>query len=400
MASVYSNAYLTIAASSSADGGGGCAVTDSDRSYGPVDIDCIPSASDSTATTKQNYKFRVWTGTPSTTGFRGEPLQTRGWTLQERELSPRVVNYSKDTIRWECRSTCASLEFPWSDALIFNGERRHFDEEQSTFLPMPGVTLSTDSSIDPRAVRPLAWIDLVVQYTSRNLTKHSDILPAISGIARTIAAQTSDSYFAGLWESSFAQCLLWASDWSIGQGLQTHYRTSTSFAPSWSWASIRGKVSWPMNGVWYKFNPDPEPEFIPRILDVTIEPLRKDHYGMLRRGILHIEAKVSMALSRSVETFQHQALYVGSERIGSLKYDYAVCEDCAPGGIPIMVFLMCCLNSKKGADGASETYAIVLQPVLDAADGVPGTMRRVGLAWGIGVDFWKSTTILTKLAIC
>ena len=144
MASVYSNAYLTIAASASSDGNGGCTISDPDRSYGPIDIDCVPS--DDNIIASGNYKFRVWTRTPKSS-FLKDPLQTRGWCLQERELSPRVVNYSQNTIRWECRELQATLEFPWGDSLSFNGDHRHFDDEQSVFLPMPAVALSTSSSI-------------------------------------------------------------------------------------------------------------------------------------------------------------------------------------------------------------------------------------------------------------
>ncbi len=73
MASVYSNAHLTIAASSSANGNGGCAVWDSERSFGPADVDCVPVEADFAPTTK-NYTFRVWTRDPSPTGIRDGSL--------------------------------------------------------------------------------------------------------------------------------------------------------------------------------------------------------------------------------------------------------------------------------------------------------------------------------------
>jgi hypothetical protein len=34
-----------------------------------------------------------------------EPLNTRGWTFQERILSPRVVFFYKDQLSWDCTST-------------------------------------------------------------------------------------------------------------------------------------------------------------------------------------------------------------------------------------------------------------------------------------------------------
>ncbi|KAM3088783.1 hypothetical protein ACMFMG_000412 [Clarireedia jacksonii] len=405
MASVYSNAYLTIAASSSADGSGGCAVWDSERSLGPLDVDCVPMEADF-APKSTNYKFRVWTRNPSPTGISNDPLQTRGWTLQERELSPRVVNYCKDTIRWECRGLHASLEFPWDDSLSFNGVHRHFDAEQSVFLPMPGVNRPTESPTDPTTKIAVSWMELIVKYTSRRLTKDSDKLPAISGIARTIAEKTSDEYFAGLWKSYFQQCLLWQSDWTHDNGLQTHTKPLHNTAPSWSWASINGKVAWPLGNL-YAYNPDPDPEFIPKILDIHIDPLGSDPYGMLKQGILHLEGKVTTAFSLaetdngagSPQHGLHTKLKspITQQEIGWIRYDIPLSS---PVGKPNIIFLMCCLNDKKRDGVDMWTYALALQPVLDATQGTPGTVRRVGLASRIRPDFWKSNTTLLRLKIC
>ncbi|PQE21457.1 Heterokaryon incompatibility protein [Rutstroemia sp. NJR-2017a BBW] len=398
MASVYSNAYLTIAASSSADGNGGCAVWDSERSVGPLDVDCIPVEADFAPATA-NYKFRVWTRNPSPTGISNDPLQTRGWTLQERELSPRVVNYCKDTIRWECQSLHASLEFPWDDSLSFNGDHRHFDAEQSIFLPMPGVNRSSNLPTDPRTETAVSWMELVVKYTSRRLTKDSDKLPAISGIARTIAERTSDEYFAGLWKSYFQQCLLWQCDRNTEDDLQNTkplYKT----APSWSWASINGKVSWPLGNL-YNYNPDPDPEFIPKILNIHIDPLGFDPYGMLKQGILHIEGKVATvySLPEAENSAQHRKLRspLTREEIGHINYDIPLGTD---GGKPNIVFLLCCLNEKKREDMDLWTFALALQPVLDVADGIPGTVRRVGLASRILPEFWENNSTWMKLKVC
>jgi hypothetical protein len=405
MASVYSNAYLTIAASSSADGNGGCAVWDSERSLGPLDVDCVPMEADFAATTS-NYKFRVWTRNPSPTGISNDPLQTRGWTLQERELSPRVVNYCKDTIRWECRGLRASLEFPWDDSLSFNGEHRHFDAEQSIFLPMPGVKRPTELPADPSTKIAVAWMGLVVKYTSRRLTKDSDKLPAISGIARTIAARTSDEYFAGLWKSYFQQCLLWRSDWNTDHDLQTPTKPLHNTAPSWSWASITGKISWINRDVYY-YNPDPDPEFTPKILNIHIDPLGSDPYGMLKQGILHLEGKLATAYSLAeAEDGAVSGWYrklrspITRQEIGVINYDIPLISDCAPAGKPNIVFLMCCLNDKKRDGLNMMTYALALQPVFDATEGIPGTMRRVGLAVNISPDFWKNNSTLRQLKIC
>ncbi|KAB8224216.1 ankyrin repeat-containing domain protein [Aspergillus novoparasiticus] len=43
------------------------------------------------------------------------PLQSRGWCLQERELSPRVLHYTPSQVLWECRAFKASEGWPARD---------------------------------------------------------------------------------------------------------------------------------------------------------------------------------------------------------------------------------------------------------------------------------------------
>ncbi|CAG8975213.1 hypothetical protein HYALB_00004274 [Hymenoscyphus albidus] len=258
------------------------------------------------------------------------------------------------------------------------------------------VNRSTTRPTDPRTKIALSWMNLIVQYTNRNLTKHSDILPAISGIARTIAGKTSGQYLAGLWRSYFQHCLLWKTERGSENGLQTHTKPFHNTAPSWSWASMKGKISWPMGNHYY-YNPDPDPEFIPKILDIAIEPLGSDPYGMLKEGILHIEGKVAVAYSVPGEELKSP---ITREDVGWVSYDIPLCSDCAPAGQPRIVFLMCCLNDKKSDGEEFWTYAIVLQPVLDNTEGIPGTMRRMGLASRIKPEFWNSNTTLMQLKIC
>jgi hypothetical protein len=84
MASVYSGAYLTIAASSSADGRGGCHVIEGEKSYGPVDIDALESTNNGADPIKPSTRrFRVWTRGSAYVSLKNDPLTRRGWTLQE-----------------------------------------------------------------------------------------------------------------------------------------------------------------------------------------------------------------------------------------------------------------------------------------------------------------------------
>jgi hypothetical protein len=128
----------------------------------------------------------------------------------------------------------------------------------------------------------LVWIDLVQRYTARSLTQQTDILPGISEISHAIAKRTDDTYNAGLWKSYFYYCLLWASDWHIDRGLATHHRPATYLAPSWSWASIKGRIRyqwWMLSD--YTYNPDPDPRFTHKGFLVSLIPAGEDPLGTL-----------------------------------------------------------------------------------------------------------------------
>jgi hypothetical protein len=80
-----------------------------------------------------------------------------------------------------------------------------------------------------------AWYDLVMLYGKCDMTKESDVFPAISGIAKAIANATGSRYVAGLWQQDLHRGLLWTAPSSTNSKSDLrNYR-----APSWSWASLR-----------------------------------------------------------------------------------------------------------------------------------------------------------------
>lgn len=140
--------------------------------------------------------------------------QSRGWILQERILSRRIIYYTKHKIAWDCH-TCSGEE----EMLGYRNEAlRHSYTE-----------------------RRLPWESLVAEYTKCKLSYPSDKLLAISGLANRLEARTGMRYFAGIFEdtdSRIGQCLLWRAD---SDRILTKY--SGFHAPSWSWAAYEGAVT-------------------------------------------------------------------------------------------------------------------------------------------------------------
>jgi hypothetical protein len=178
MASIYQNSFITLAATTSLDNESGC-FWDSDTSYErnfQADIGIF-----SVRRTIRHWK-RHWTSHLATTF----PLLTRAWVFQERLLAPRVLHFSENEFVWECM--------------------------QLGDCQCGGY----DAASNPKAhtwTSGKSWRSAVELYTSLHLTREQDRLPAIFGFAyqyaRSIDASIEKEYFAGLWENSLYQDLLW-----------------------------------------------------------------------------------------------------------------------------------------------------------------------------------------------
>jgi hypothetical protein len=152
-------------------------------------------------------------------------LNRRGWTLQERVLSPRILHFGVNQMFWECRH-CIEAEdghnVPSLEAWKSDIEAAFFSASISDFQVFK------------------AWTALVVEYTKRQLTVSYDILPAVSAIARSIATRTGATYLAGLWKETLHLDLLWwISD--PHSPIHQHGKWPDSWGgPSWSWTSVCG----------------------------------------------------------------------------------------------------------------------------------------------------------------
>jgi heterokaryon incompatibility protein (HET) len=153
---------------------------------------------------------------------RTEPLHFRGWTLQETILSSRLLRFGTREISWRCRT----------------GEKRETrcHEEQRT---------DHDNGIKEMDIKDKIahdiyskWQSIVEDYSRRTLTKSSDKLPAIAGLAEVAQRTSRDLYAAGVWISDIPHGLLWMHE----RRKQAYVRKDKFQAPTWSWASVEGPI--------------------------------------------------------------------------------------------------------------------------------------------------------------
>lgn len=228
MALVYGHSYFTLAALSSRDSTEGCKmVADIQSSYSNrfVDIDFYDYGPGQNKTRFPHQRVRIFE-TPVRIDEIHEsvddgPLNDRAWTLQERELSRRVISFSKKGPLWECTELRATSQRPWVHNERFQG--------------------ATNGLFKSKA----SWQDIVENYSARSLSKQSDKLVALSGLAH--AAQESyqgATYVGGMWSTSLPRALRWMI---VPQRSKPEpaYQTATEPAyiePSWSWASVGSPV--------------------------------------------------------------------------------------------------------------------------------------------------------------
>jgi hypothetical protein len=159
------------------------------------------------------------------------PLVTRGWTFQERFLSPRLLYFGRDELSWECADTTAcecKTKVKYSDSMT-KGE----------FYSI--MLLNTWAEPDGKLAK--LWRTLVQDYSGLGLTVEYDKLPALAGIANFMKRAQIGPYLAGLWKYSFSGDLLWHIDDKERQN-RTLAEAKSNRAPSWSWASVSNKVAY------------------------------------------------------------------------------------------------------------------------------------------------------------
>ncbi|RYP08281.1 hypothetical protein DL764_002015 [Monosporascus ibericus] len=189
-----------------------------------------------------------------------EPVDTRGWTLQEKLLSPRSVTFTSDEVQWECRSMkrCECNQPPSEDmAELFS------------------------SPVEE-------WFAILEDYTSRRITKNTDRLVALSGISRVMSRSLRANYGAGIWFASEPSMLtVIGLLWGKMDGItRPSFAPQEYLAPSFSWASIVGEVIHINAAKFLSYS------YLAKTLEVNAMPVTPDPFGSVAFGALKLEGRL------------------------------------------------------------------------------------------------------------
>ncbi|KAJ4990263.1 heterokaryon incompatibility protein [Stagonosporopsis vannaccii] len=310
MGRVYSETYLNLSATAAVNSTGGLFKNGDfellKEDEVTLDIEGLPMAYDRKAIPQcpqQRIRFLSRQCTIVDASFWDNkvdkgPVNTRGWVLQERLMSPRVLHFCRDQVGWEC--ACHDAAYKLTARRLHLSKTSDQHSNHSRVIGYIYQRLTNDARI---AYSPFdLWAAVVNAYTKTALTQPKDKLIALSGLARIMSEETSCAYVAGLWRTNLASQLLWHIEPEFHSSTRTFLHTATFAtqyrAPSFSWAAID------ITGRGIVYAHATKRGVLVRIEDCIVESQTDDVFGIVSKaqitlwGSLHRARLVSMPSNR------------------------------------------------------------------------------------------------------
>ena len=214
---VYKQEYLNISAVWNADSRDGLFNPRSPMRVQPLTIE-LPEIGQTIHLIVDERDMFDWVNTA--------PLSQRAWVFQERHLARRNLHFTERELFFEC---CCSAPYFASETFP-NGAPRFYTQRNTQLNPSPTPPLRSTNTIYS------LWRELCEMYSEKKLSNPTDKLVAISGLAKEFQKLLPhDTYFSGMWWSTFPLCLCWKSR-------SRPVQEDLLKAPSWSWTSIDGEI--------------------------------------------------------------------------------------------------------------------------------------------------------------
>jgi hypothetical protein len=127
------------------------------------------------------------------------------------------------------------------------------------------------------------WHHVVEDFTSRSITLPSDRLPALSGLAAAFGRRGGGRYLAGIW----CDMLFTSLQWRVVRGGESA-RHETYYAPSFSWASVTGRVEFqaPLGSFRSVFH-------VPTLMEAKTVPVGSNKFGPVASASILVRTLVA-----------------------------------------------------------------------------------------------------------
>ncbi|KAK5943402.1 hypothetical protein PMZ80_004409 [Knufia obscura] len=369
---IYGDATLNLSATGATDDSAGLFFNRNVLALQPATVE----VGDGFGITSGSYKIlrsTIWDDLVDTS-----PIAQRAWIFQERCLSKRTLHFTRNELLWECQQMCCSEVFPkglpvtmknaTEQELRNNGAgpspTSPASTESRSLLPMPKISFNKRTHHQ----RTGNWHTLVEMYTEGRQTYTSDKLLGISGLARQYLSRNRlrpSDYAAGIWRPSMPHSLLWRVH--DGGKRPGKYR-----APSWTWASIDGRVSSPAPSAASK-------QTCLEVIDVSLNMKNNDPLGLCEGGSIKVRGFMGKgSLKRTRDYWGHCSFSLAVSRtISEVRFENAWFDERLPR------------LSDESAGIMVETLEVYLLPVIDVMDRVEGlilcatmkkgTFKRLGI---------------------
>lgn len=255
MGSIFSGAVCTIAAESAKDCQGGIWLENRIRMINGV---TSPIYQDMSQEDNLRHYLSV-----CDQRFHKSPLQNRGWAVQEREVSHRVLHFTFAHIFWECREAKMHCPVLLGESDLFVGSSagiressaewkstklRAFDirpehkaenSPQSPRNGQPSYFNAHHVSAQSKALELLnSWRNIIEVVSARAFTQWTDRLPSLWGLGYELQKRLPSEYQAGVWCADPKGLL-----WTVQDSVHPLSRVR-DLAPSWSWAAFRNPITY------------------------------------------------------------------------------------------------------------------------------------------------------------
>ena len=328
------------------------------------------------------------------------PLLSRAWTFQERLLPARTLHFHAEELLWECRAgvscECNRLRINSSSTLPSQ------DQQKSGWMK-ENLAIASRDRTDLSALG-FVWLDTVTEYSRLRLTKESDRVAAIAGLASSLKGTVLGEYLAGIWKGDIERGLLFerikipkmehkSAQSQAAISAEATTLLSLHSPPSWSWFSIsfdeNSAISYDSvirsirrNGFLRDAN------F--RIISASTSTVRTSSIERLTGGRLQIRGAVIPAKLQGVDDILEISLPLAVHRMPFVN------DECTALRAGETLFCLVVGSSKqKTVDGKILTYALVLRKSEDGIE----EYRRVGLLKGDSGDWLFMSRMQTLIMI-
>lgn len=369
---------MTISATRSADGSGGCFSNRYEEPFTFSHLEKTIELQDSSlwkpyelpGKDRDGLEKDFFFNLKPQHGILESPLVQRAWVFQEQILSPRIIHFAPGEMYWECKShvscECTGWEKRSETLELATRQRKAHTQLTGKTRSLRNFTMESSEKELKRDLE--AYEALVEQYTAMNITKDFDCLPALSGIT---SGRQNDDYLAGMWRSLLVPSLHWFPKRSPDRKMT--YRPDIYRAPSWSWAAVQGPVQH-LHQVSYKRNE--KDVDMATIISAVCTPEGKDPRGRVVSGYLKIQGLAVAAVVSGVGVNEKQGSEDGDTyadlKIGGLTLRCQL-------DIPLVIGKLEPAEVDVGKEVLVLKISAFASLVLCAIEDTEGAYRRIGI---------------------